>query len=230
MSNVDAQALSAEPERVLRTYPGRVSGRRLVEERNAAFAESSEWWKRAAMVGWACFAGAVFVGFPAAYFTGRTPPALLGLNQAGQVLPLPLLSDPYVTEAALKRFCQESITEVMTFGHHDYALRMEGVRWRFTKESFAKFTAAMAANVIPGMKQFLQLYSSSTSEPCRIIGEGNLPNGTYWWKLEGRGQLMVSSGSHGQPYTSTYQIQVVRVSPLESKEMLQIYDWVEVRK
>jgi hypothetical protein len=198
-----------------------------VVERNAFGAEEARSWKKAFFICLACLVGMMFVGVPVVYNVGRYDPIVLGMTPSGQVMNLPPLNETFVSNTALLRFCAESITDVMTFGHHDYQRRLEGVRGRFTPEGFRLWTQNFAKHIEPSLSPWQQLYSSAISEPCRITEEGALKNGTKWWKLEGRGPLTVTSGGRVQNFVATYEIQIVRVSPLDNPDLLQIYNWQE---
>ena len=54
----------------------------------------------------------------------------------GRLVPLTPLDEPIMSDAALRNWTVAAVTEAFTLGHHDWRLRLAGIRGKFTDNGY----------------------------------------------------------------------------------------------
>lgn len=177
------------------------------------------WWRLTAVI-------AVLLT-PLAFFAGREPAHVIGIDAQGHAIRIPDLSDRAVSDAAVRRFCAESVSEIGTFGYHDLTLRFAAMQGRFTPLGWRRYNDAVMAQRIPeSVKRYEQTYATTPEGPCAILDQ-TVTGGRYWWQVRVDVVRRVASGSRHEDFHLHIDMEIVRVGVSEANEMIAIDRWRE---
>jgi hypothetical protein len=198
-------------------------------QRNHFYADELASSKKWTKWGWGLFALVTVLGLPLSFYAGHKPASVIGITPTGQVFPVPMLNKPYVTPEALRRFCVDSIADIQSFNELNYTTHLDAIKWRWGHDAYAAYKTQLKERQVEQAVHANHQVWNAGATWCSPLKEGQLPDGRYWWLMEAKGLLTVASGGSAREFNSKYTIEIVRASPTESPEYLQIYNWQEER-
>lgn len=164
---------------------------------------------------------------PVSFYAGKEEAAIIGLDQQGRATRIPKLTESHVSDASVRRFCAESVSEVGTFAFHDFTMRLAQISGRFTENGWRSFNKALAKSKIPeSVEAFTQTYSMVPQELCNILDQ-KVKDGRYWWDLKVKVRRRVTSGGKGTDRELNIRLEIVRVGLSEANELIAIDKWGE---
>ena len=164
---------------------------------------------------------------PLTYWVAHERSPVIGIDSEGRAQRIPEITERAISDAAVARFCTESVSEIGTFGFHDFALRFSAIKGRFTIRGWRGYNDALMNQKIPeAVRDHFQTYATVAREPCSILDQG-VKGGRYWWTVSVPVVRTVTSGQKGQPFSLTIEMDIVRVGNAEAKELVAIDRWRE---
>ena len=103
------------------------------------------------------------------------------------------LGMPVYSDTDLERWAERAVTETLTFGFHDYQMRLQSSRSFFTMMGWNSFLQAMEDSGVmrqigattlerpPGAEQ--QVIRATLRQPAKITAKGQMENLTYIWRV-----------------------------------------------
>ncbi len=147
-------------------------------------------------------------------------------TQEGQIIQLVPLNQPLANDAQVVSWASAAVTEVMTFGFHDYRTRLQTASRHFTNEGWNSFVKALGdARVVEAVQTRQQVVTAAPQAAAVVVRQG-LENNVYTWYLEMPFLVTFQSGSRTDSQRYFLQIKVVRVSTLENPTGLGIDQWI----
>lgn len=144
----------------------------------------------------------------------------------GRIMQLVPLDQPNMTPAALMSWVAQSVTEVMTFGFHDYQRRLQQSARHFTKAGWESFTAAMQRARIIDSVQAAQQTVSATPRSAPVLVQQGVFNGKYRWVLQMPIRVTYRSNTTSRTDNLNLNIVVERVPSLENPNGVGIVQWI----
>jgi intracellular multiplication protein IcmL len=147
-------------------------------------------------------------------------------TEDGRLIPMVPLSEPNLSDPALLSWAAQAASEVMTMGFSDYRRRLQEASRNFTPTGWAGFTTALGkAQTIDNLEKGRQV-ARAVPDGAPIITARGLAYGRYQWVMEIPLVVTYESGAGTRSDRILVQLQVVRVSRLESPSGVGIEQWV----
>lgn len=147
-------------------------------------------------------------------------------TEDGRLIPMVPLNEPNLSDPALLSWSAQAATEVMTMGFSDYRRRLQEAARSFTPTGWASFTQALAkAQTIENIEKGRQVMRAAP-DGAPIITARGLVFGRYQWVMEIPMVITYESTAGTRSDKILVQMQVVRVSRLESPSGVGIEQWV----
>ena len=172
-------------------------------------------WRRVA--GWlmlvnvltaAAFAGYVYFHSTVYITVAATPD--------GRLVPLTPLDEPIMSDAALRNWTVSAVTEAFTLGHHDWRMRLGGIRESFTDEGYASFLRGLDESLfLDRLRDKLQV-ASTVAQGAPVITQTRLVQGRIGWVIEFPILVSFSAGSKVSNQELVAKVLVMRV-PIEER-------------
>ena len=173
---------------------------------------------------------AMVILMPCAYQAGvifTKKGGVIGIDEQGRAVDIPQITDPVLSDAAIRRFASESVEEEGTFGFADFDMRFKLLQDRFTKDGWRKLNNAFEKSQIrASVLKWYQNYSTQTTGPCAIVNSG-LVNGRYWWKVECQAVRRITVGKEHSDTNLKITMEIIRVGFAEARELAAIDRWEE---
>jgi len=136
------------------------------------------------------------------------------------------LSEPSLSQSAIRSWAAQAVTETMTYGFHDYRRRLQESSRHFTPRGWHTFTKALVdAGSIDSIVKNRQIVNATIRSTPTILSEGLMPNGVYRWVIEMPMTLTYEFGRTRKTINSNVRLIVVRVPKLESAIGVGIESW-----
>lgn len=162
---------------------------------------------------------------PTFYYIGRASKesAVIGMSSDGRITRVPELTEVYVSDATVRRFCAEAVQEIGTFAFHDFKLRFNNLQGLFTDKGWRAYNkVVLESKRVDAVREFTQTWATQVVEPCAIL-DSREKDGRYWWQVLVKVRRAISSGSAlGAPKEIPIKMEIVRVGFAEAKEMIAI--------
>ncbi len=143
----------------------------------------------------------------------------------GRLVRMVALSQPNLSNAALLSWVAKAATETMTFGFHDYKVRLQEASRFFTRRGWESFTKALQdSSVIDAIENRKQVLSAVPGSAPVVVQEG-VVNGQYRWVVEMPMIVTYKSGSSSRPDSMMVRLTVVRVPTLDNPNGVGIEQW-----
>lgn len=167
--------------------------------------------------------------YPVVYYGSKEKDNVIGMDAEGRVMRIPELREAVVSDAAVARFCGESVQEIGTYNFEDFNIRFRNLRGRFTEPGWRGYNKTMMDNKVPlSVKEHNLIQVTVPQEPCAVI-DGKPKGGRYWWKLRVKARRQATSGSRSAaPQELMIEMEIVRVGIAEAKEMIAIEKYSEL--
>lgn len=151
---------------------------------------------------------------------------IVAMSRDGRVVPLIPLSEPYVTQASLFRFCDEALQASFTLDFKNYRAQINAAEEFYTPNGFSNYKTQLDE------KQFLQRLtkefrvSSITRTGAYVITDAK-PIVTeygkvYVWHIESPVTLILSGHDNDLPFESVLVWDVIRSSNVDTKYGVQV--------
>lgn len=151
-------------------------------------------------------------------------------TEDGRLVPLVSLSSANLSHPALISWSSQAVTDVMTFGFHDYRRRLQESSRYFTRDGWASFTEALNnSGLVDSVKNNRQVLTAVPISAPIIRSEG-LKEGRYQWEIEIPLRINVQFGETSKVISQTIRLTIVRVSRLESPSGIGIEQWVAFQR
>ena len=109
-------------------------------------------------------------------------PRYFATSTAGTITPLVPLSRPNLTDEALRNWVASCVSRAWTFGHHDYAMRIEDAgNACFTREGkIALKNALVQSRTIADMEEYRQVMTTTVVGTPLVLDQGQQGNRAAW--------------------------------------------------
>ncbi len=102
----------------------------------------------------------------------------------GRIYEAQTLKEPVRTAAALQNWAVTAVTEVYTFGHHDFRMRLNAAREYFTPEGYESFISELERTLyLDRIRDNFQV-ASAVAQGAAIIRDSGVYGERLGWKLE----------------------------------------------
>ena len=174
-----------------------------------------EGWRRAA--GWLLLVNLLTAGGLAGYvYLHSTVYITVAATPDGRLVPLTPLDEPIMSDAALRNWTLSAVTEAFTLGHHDWRMRLAGVRESFTDAGYESFLRGLDESLfLNRLRDNLQV-ASTVAQGAPVITETRLVRGRVGWVIEFPILVTFSAGSKVSNQALVAKALVMRV-PLEER-------------
>ena len=146
-------------------------------------ADQHRWWRLCAaglLAGWLSTAFA-FALYLARHDTVYVPVAA---TPDGRLVKLTPLSEPIMSDAALKNWTVSAVVEAFTLGHHDWRMRLSAIRELFTDDGYDSFLQGLEeSQFLTRLRDNLQV-ASTVARGAPVITETRLFRGRAGWQIE----------------------------------------------
>ena len=140
-------------------------------------------WRRAAaglLAGWLATAAA-FALYLARHDTVYVPVAA---TPDGRLVKLTPLSEPIMSDAALKNWAVSAVVEAFTLGHHDWRMRLSAVREHFTDDGYDSFLQGLEdSRFLTRLRDNLQV-ATTVARGAPVITGSRVFDGRVGWQIE----------------------------------------------
>ena len=172
-------------------------------------------WRRAAAWLLACnlltacaFAGYVWLHTTVYIAVAATPD--------GRLVRLTPLDEPIMSDAALRNWTVSAVTESFTLGHHDWRLRLAGIREYFTDTGYESFLKGLDESLfLDRLRDNLQV-ASAVARGAPVIVDTRFFAGRVGWAVEFPLLVTFSAGTRRVSQELVAQVLVMRV-PLDER-------------
>jgi len=128
----------------------------------------------------------------------------------GRLVPLQSLDEPVMTGAALAQWTVAAVTDALTFGHHDWRLRLGAARERFTEAGYAGFLAELEDSRILARVRDNRQVVSAVAQGAPVIVDTRISAGGLSWELQFPLLLTFSTGDRELNEQLAMRVLVVR--------------------
>ena len=102
----------------------------------------------------------------------------------GRVIPMTPLEEPVMTQAALSAWVVTAVTEAFTLGHHDFRLRLSGVREYFTEQGYDGYTVQLEkSRLLERVREYRQV-TSAVAKGAPVLTKATIWQGRALWTME----------------------------------------------
>ncbi len=149
-------------------------------------------------------------------------------TESGRIVPIVSFGEPIQTNEAITGWVVQAVTETMTFGFHDWRLRLGSAMRYFTEDGRRSFNRAIeSAGLLDRVRENRQIISSAPRAMPVIVQEGPNPlTGQYQWIVQVPINMTTEAGAVKSSSRFRVTLAVVRVSTLEKAQGLGIQQWV----
>ena len=185
-------------------------------------------WRRAALclVGTNILTLIVMVGYMNLHSTVYVTVAA---TADGRLVPLTLLSEPIMTDAALKTWTVSAVTEAFTLGHHDWRMRLGAIRESFTERGYEAFVKALEeSRFLERIRDRLQV-SSAVAKGVPIVTETRLHGDRLIWVIEFPFLVTFEAGTQTFSQELVAEVLVMRVPLWERQTGIAIEQLIATR-
>lgn len=161
------------------------------------------------------------------FFIATTKPQNIyfATTSDGRLVRMVPLGQPNLSNAALLSWVAKAATETMTFGFHDYRIRLQEASTYFTRRGWESFTKALQdSSVIDAVENRKQVLSAVPGSAPVVVQEG-VVNGQYRWVVEMPLIVTYKSGSSSRPDSMMVRLTIVRVPTLDNPNGVGIEQW-----
>lgn len=161
--------------------------------------------------------------------TSRPVDRYFATTETGAILQLVPLGQPTLDDDGIRLWAAKAVQEIMTFGFHDYRLRIQRASRLFTQQGYGSFYNALAGSrLIPGMEENHKVGKVTIDGAVRILGQGYDESLQAWvWRVRVPAIIDYSSASASRAYSYDIELLIIRVSNLYSPQGLGIQQWVQ---
>ena len=134
----------------------------------------------------------------------------------GRLIRLTPLDEPIMSDAALRNWTVSAVTEAFTLGHHDWRLRLAGIREYFTDSGYESFLEGLDESLfLDRLRDNLQV-ASAVAQGAPVIVDTRFFAGRVGWAVEFPLLVTFSAGTRRVSQELVAQVLVMRV-PLDER-------------
>ena len=134
----------------------------------------------------------------------------------GRLVRLTPLDEPIMSDAALRNWTVSAVTEAFTLGHHDWRLRLSGIREYFTDAGYESFLKGLDESLfLDRLRDNLQV-ASAVAQGAPVIVDTRFFAGRVGWAVEFPILVTFSAGTRRVSQSLVAQVLVMRV-PLDER-------------
>ena len=134
----------------------------------------------------------------------------------GRLVPLTPLDEPIMSDAALRNWTVSAVTEAFTLGHHDWRLRLAGIREYFSDAGYESFLKGLDESLfLDRLRDNLQV-ASAVAQGAPVIVDTRFFAGRVGWAVEFPMLVTFSAGTRRVSQELVAQVLVMRV-PLDER-------------
>ena len=193
----------------------RLQAVRAAAQKFAFHRDQHQGWRRAAAWLLACnvltacaFAGYVWFHSTVYIAVAATPD--------GRLVRLTPLDEPIMSDAALRNWTVSAVTEAFTLGHHDWRLRLAGIREYFSDDGYESFLKGLDESLfLDRLRDNLQV-ASAVAQGAPVIVDTRFFAGRVGWAVEFPILVTFSAGTRRVSQELLAQVLVMRV-PLDER-------------
>ena len=183
------------------------------------YRNSARQWSRIALGAILC----LIISIAGNFYLFTRPPILqsFGLTQDGRAIPMPPLSDPFMTQATILNFATKAVTEPFTLDHVHWKDQLAAVKGMFTEKGYKDFLLAIQKSGNIDTIQGQRLIQTAVVEKNPVILGQGLMNGVYGWKIETPIQIQMQ-GQGERVFELSAHLTIVRVPFTSAPSGLQV--------
>lgn len=172
---------------------------------------------------------ALIITFIAYIDTVRSQDHYFATTADGRIMPQLPLDQPNMSDSALLSWATQTVSEVMTFGYHDYQRRLQSSSRFFTPHGWETFSnALMASRVIESVQALQQVVSAEPrSAPIPVLK--TVFNGKFRWVVKLPMKVTYQSGSEVRVDNPDIKLVIDRVPSLENPTGVAIEQWISTQ-
>lgn len=126
----------------------------------------------------------ISLGGNVAFIVAEKPPVYFGLNHEMALLPMRPLSEPMITDAALKSWAAQAVTDIFNMDFVDWKSRISSARQYFSKQAFLGYANSLdKEGHIATLRQYRAIMHGVLSGTPVITASGVL-KGVRTWEME----------------------------------------------
>ena len=129
----------------------------------------------------------------------------------GRLIELTRLDQPIMTGAALSQWTATAVTQALTFGHHDYRMRLAAARERFTDAGYDAFLRELDGSQILSRVRDARQVVSAVAQGAPVIVDTIVHQDRLSWELQFPLLLTFSTGTRELTEQLAARVLVVRV-------------------
>ena len=194
---------------------GRLQAIRQAGRQFAFHRDQHHGWRRVAVLALFCnlLMGVVLVGY---ILLHSTVYITVAATPDGRLIKLTPLEEPMMSDAALKNWAVAAVTEAFTLGHHDWRMRLSGVRESFTDAGYDSFLQGLEDSLfLDRLRDNLQV-ASAVAQGAPVITDTHFFEGRIGWSIEFPILVTFQAGSRRVSQNLIANVLVVRV-PFEER-------------
>ncbi|MEZ5813778.1 MAG: DotI/IcmL/TraM family protein [Alphaproteobacteria bacterium] len=159
-------------------------------------------------------------------YTDQCENRYFATTEDGRLFQMQPLDRPGITQAALISWVSEAVIDTMTFGFHDYRMRMQDNSRYFTRKGWESFTTALQnARIIEMVAANQQVVSAAVNAAPVVVSEGVVEQ-NYQWTVQVPFVVTYQSGARLRSDNLLVTLVIVRSSRLENDKGIAIQQWI----
>lgn len=159
-------------------------------------------------------------------FSGQCENKYFATSEDGRLIPMTPLGEKGVNNAALTNWASLAVSDVMTFGFHDYRSRFQENSKYFSSKGWESFSTALERARIIEMIEVNQQVVTAAAQGVPVIVSEGVKDGVYEWNVQVPTVITYQSGSRTRSDRLLVTLVIKRSSAIENKEGLAIEQWI----
>ena len=185
-------------------------------------------WRRAALV-LAVVAAAQAAALAGYIHYHATVYITVAATPDGRVIEMTPLSEPIMSDAALRNWTVSAVTEAFTLGHHDWRMRLADIRGYFTGEGYDGYLQALEDSLyLDRIRENLQV-AAAVATGAPVITATRLFDGHAAWSIEFPMLVTFQAGNRINHQRLTARVLVMRVPLSENATGIGIQQLIATR-
>ena len=138
------------------------------------------------------------------------------------------LDEPHVPATQLRSWAALVVSDVMTFGFHDYRTRLSGAEDYFTEKGWENFSDALGRARIIEMVEANQQVVTAAPKGVPVIEARSIVNGKYQWTVQVPLVVTYQAGARVQSTNLLVTLVIIRSDSPAHPDGMAIRQWVAV--
>ena len=147
----------------------------------------------------------------------------------GRVIEMTPLSEPIMSDAALRNWTVSAVSEAFTLGHHDWRMRLADIRGYFTGEGYDGYLQALEDSLyLARIRENLQV-AAAVATGAPVIVATRIFDGHAAWSIEFPMLVTFQAGNRTKHQKLTMRVLVMRVPLSENAAGIGIQQLIATR-